>query len=111
MIKVKDKSSPLALFFNKLKNNENNSCHLVLTGMGEQKYDLGNFEDLDFYDDFYVLYVDLSKIEDGEYKWCINDYEQGLMIIGDLKNYIIAPDDVDNYKQDQITTEYIQYEG
>ena len=116
MIKVNDKTQPVTLFFNKLKydvNGERPKCHLVLTGIGEEKHDMGVLEDLDYYEDFYVLQVDLSKLEDGEYKWCINDYEQGLMIIGDLKDYITSTDDVDTYIQDQVkidNTQYIQFE-
>ena len=113
MIRIADKTQPVKLYFNKLDErayNDEHTCHLVLIGMGEQHYDMGEYNDLEEYNDFYVLNVDLSHIEDGEYKWIINDYEQGLMIIGDLTDYITAPDDVDDYKQDQITTEYIQYE-
>lgn len=111
MIRIRDKSQDLTLFFNKLNNQNTHICNLILTGIGEEKYLLGDFEDLDNYEDYYVLQLNLSNLPDGEYKWCINNYEQGLLIIGDLTNNTISPNDVDTYKQDQTNKEYIQYEG
>lgn len=99
MIKVTDKSTIKPLYFP--KTNPQKYCHIVLYGMSEEVYDLGEeIYDLSSYEDFYMFELDLSNIPDGEYKWVINNYECGLLIIGDLKMESMARDDKDTYVQD-----------
>lgn len=111
MIKIIDKSEPVTVFFDKLSR-KTDKCHIVLIGIGEQYYDLGdNIDDMLFTNansDFYMVNIDLKDIPDGEYKWIINDYERGLMRIGSLTNHAIQPDfDVDDVIQSKT---YIEFE-
>ena len=97
MIKITDKTVINTAYLPKLK--PSSELHIVLYGAGEEKYDLGTYEDLGMYENFYKVNLSLDNIPDGEYKYSINDYEQGLLIIGDLKETIKAHDVTDTYIQ------------
>ena len=101
MIKITDKTVINTAYLPKLK--PSSELHIVLYGAGEEKYDLG------MYENFYKVNLSLEDIPDGEYKYSINDYEQGLLIIGDLKETSKAPDVNDTYIQNEDTDEYISY--
>ena len=107
MIKITDKTVINTAYFPKL--NPQSELHIVLYGAGEEEYDIGTYEDLGMYKNFYKVNLSLGDIPDGEYKYSINDYEQGLMIIGDLKETSKAPDVNDTYIQNEDTDEYISY--
>lgn len=97
MIKITDKTVINTAYLPKLK--PSSELHIVLYGAGEEKYDLGTYEDIGMYENFYKVNLSLDNIPDGEYKYNINDYEQGLLIIGDLKETSNAPDVTDTYIQ------------
>lgn len=97
MIKITDKTVINTAYLPKLK--PSSELHIVLYGAGEEKYDLGTYEDIGMYENFYKVNLSLVDIPDGEYKYSINDYEQGLLIIGDLKETSKAPDVTDTYIQ------------
>lgn len=97
MIKITDKTVINTAYLPKLK--PSSELHIVLYGAGEEKYDLGTYEDIGMYENFYKVNLSLDNIPDGEYKYNINDYEQGLLIIGDLKETSMAPDVTDTYIQ------------
>ena len=107
MIKITDKTVINTAYLPKLK--PSSELHIVLYGAGEEKYDLGTYEDLGMYENFYKVNLSLDNIPDGEYKYSINDYEQGLLIIGDLKETSKAPDVTDTYIQNEDTDDYISY--
>lgn len=97
MIKIADKTVINTIYLPKLK--PLSELHIVLYGAGEEEYDIGTYEDLGMYENFYKVNLSLENIPDGEYKYSINDYEKGLMIIGDLKETSKAPDVTDTYIQ------------
>lgn len=97
MIKIADKTVINPIYLPKLK--PLSELHIVLYGAGEEEYDIGTYEDLGMYENFYKVNLSLVDIPDGEYKYSINDYEQGLLIIGDLKETSKAPDVTDTYIQ------------
>ena len=97
MIKIADKTVINTIYLPKL--NPLSELHIVLYGAGEEEYDIGIYEDIGMYENFYKVNLSLENIPDGEYKYCINDYEQGLLIIGDLKETSKAPDVNDTYIQ------------
>ena len=105
MIKITDKTVINTVYLPKLKPSSN--LHIVLYGAGEEKYDLGNYEDLGVYENFYKVNLSLENVPDGEYKYCVNDYERGLIIIGDLKETSKAPDDTDTYIQNHIQNDNV----
>ena len=107
MIKITDKTVINTAYFPKL--NPLSEIHIVLYGAGDEEYDIGTYEDIGMYENFYKVNLSLGDIPDGEYKYSINDYEQGLMIIGDLKETSKAPDVTDTYIQNEDTDEYISY--
>ena len=107
MIKITDKTVINTAYFPKLR--PLSELHIVLYGAGEEEYDIGTYEDLGTYENFYKVNLSLGNIPDGECKYCINDYEKGLMIIGDLKETSKAPDVNDIYIQNDDTDEYISY--
>lgn len=107
MIKITDKTVINTAYLPKLKTSS--ELHIVLYGAGEEKYDLGTYEDLGMYENFYKVNLSLDNIPDGEYKYSINDYEQGLLIIGDLKETSKAPDVTDTYIQNDDDYEVVSF--
>ena len=97
MIKITDKTVINTAYLPKLK--PSSELHIVLYGAGEEKYDLGTYEDLGMYENFYKVNLSLGDIPDGEYKYSVNDYEQGLLIIGDLKETSKSHNANDTYIQ------------
>lgn len=97
MIKIADKTVINTIYLPKLK--PLSELHIVLYGAGEEEYDIGTYEDIGMYENFYKVNLSLGDIPDGEYKYSINDYEQGLLIIGDLKETSKASDVTDTYIQ------------
>ena len=97
MIKIADKTVINTIYLPKLR--PLSELHIVLYGAGDEEYDIGTYEDLGTYENFYKVNLSLGDIPDGEYKYSINDYEQGLLIIGDLKETSKAPDVTDTYIQ------------
>ena len=107
MIKITDKTVINTAYLPKL--NPLSELHIVLYGAGEEEYDIGTYEDLGMYENFYKVNLSLDNIPDGEYKYCINDYEQGLLIIGDLKETSKAPDVNDTYIQNDDDYEVVSF--
>ena len=107
MIKIADKTVINTAYLPKL--NPLSELHIVLYGAGEEEYDIGTYEDLGMYENFYKVNLSLDNIPDGEYKYCINDYEQGLLIIGDLKETSKAPDVNDTYIQNDDDYEVVSF--
>lgn len=107
MIKITDKTVINTAYLPKLK--PSSGLHIVLYGAGEEKYDLGTYEDIGMYENFYKVNLSLENIPDGEYKYSINDYEQGLLIIGDLKETSKAPDVTDTYIQNDDDYEVVSF--
>lgn len=107
MIKITDKTVINTIYLPKLR--PLSELHIVLYGAGEEEYDIGTYEDLGMYENFYKVNLSLENIPDGEYKYCINDYEKGLMIIGDLKETSKAPDVNDTYIQNDDDYDIISY--
>ena len=107
MIKIADKTVINTIYLPKLK--PLSELHIVLYGAGEEEYDIGTYEDLGMYENFYKVNLSLENIPDGEYKYSINDYEQGLLIIGDLKETSKAPDVNDTYIQNDDDYDVISF--
>ena len=107
MIKIADKTVINTIYLPKLK--PLSELHIVLYGAGEEEYDIGTYEDLGMYENFYKVNLSLVDIPDGEYKYSINDYEQGLLIIGDLKETSKAPDVNDTYIQNDDDYDVISF--
>lgn len=107
MIKITDKTVINTAYLPKLK--PSSKLHIVLYGAGEEKYDLGTYEDLGMYENFYKVNLSLDNIPDGEYKYSINDYEQGLLIIGDLKETSKAHNVNDTYIQNDDDYEVVSF--
>lgn len=107
MIKITDKTVINTAYLPKLK--PSSELHIVLYGAAEEKYDLGTYEDLGMYENFYKVNLSLDNIPDGEYKYSINDYEQGLLIIGDLKETSKAHDVTDTYIQNDDDYEVVSF--
>ena len=107
MIKITDKTVINTIYLPKLR--PLSELHIVLYGAGEEEYDIGTYEDLGMYENFYKVNLSLENIPDGEYKYCINDYEKGLMIIGDLKETSKAPDVNDTYIQNDDDYDVISF--
>ena len=107
MIKIADKTVINTIYFPKL--NPLSELHIVLYGAGEEEYDIGTYEDLGMYENFYKVNLSLENIPDGEYKYSINDYEKGLMIIGDLKETSKAPNVNDTYIQNDDDYEVVSF--
>ena len=107
MIKITDKTVINTIYLPKLK--PLSELHIVLYGAGEEEYDIGTYEDLGMYENFYKVNLTLGDIPDGEYKYSINDYEQGLLIIGDLKETSKAPDVNDTYIQNDDDYDVISF--
>ena len=107
MIKIADKTVINTIYLPKLK--PLSELHIVLYGAGEEEYDIGTYEDLGMYENFYKVNLSLENIPDGEYKYSINDYEQGLLIIGDLKETSKAPDVTDTYIQNDDDYEVVSF--
>lgn len=107
MIKITDKTVINTIYLPKLK--PLSELHIVLYGAGEEEYDIGTYEDLGMYENFYKVNLSLENIPDGEYKYSINDYEQGLLIIGDLKETSKAPDVNDTYIQNDDDYDVISF--
>ena len=107
MIKIADKTVINTIYLPKLK--PLSELHIVLYGAGEEEYDIGTYEDLGMYENFYKVNLSLENIPDGEYKYSINDYEQGLLIIGDLKETSKAPDVTDTYIQNDDDYDVISF--
>ena len=107
MIKITDKTVINTIYLPKLK--PLSELHIVLYGAGEEEYDIGTYEDLGMYENFYKVNLSLGNIPDGEYKYSINNYEQGLLIIGDLKETSKAPDVNDTYIQNDDDYEVVSF--
>ena len=107
MIKITDKTVINTAYLPKLR--QLSELHIVLYGAGDEEYDIGTYEDIGMYENFYKVNLSLEEIPDGEYKYCINDYEQGLLIIGDLKETSKAHDVNDTYIQNDDDYEVISY--
>ena len=107
MIKIADKTVINTIYLPKLK--PLSELHIVLYGAGDEEYDIGTYEDLGMYENFYKVNLSLENIPDGEYKYCINDYEKGLMIIGDLKETSKAPDVNDTYIQNDENYDIVSF--
>ena len=107
MIKITDKTVINTIYLPKLR--PLSELHIVLYGAGEEEYDIGTYEDLGMYENFYKVNLSLDNIPDGEYKYCINDYEKGLMIIGDLKETSKAPDVNDTYIQNDENYDIVSF--
>ena len=107
MIKITDKTVINTIYLPKLR--PLSELHIVLYGAGEEEYDIGTYEDLGMYENFYKVNLSLENIPDGEYKYCINDYEKGLLIIGDLKETSKAPDVNDTYIQNDENYDIVSF--
>ena len=107
MIKIADKTVINTIYLPKLK--PLSELHIVLYGAGDEEYDIGTYKDLGMYENFYKVNLSLDNIPDGEYKYSINDYEQGLLIIGDLKETSKAPDATDTYIQNDDDYEVVSF--
>ena len=107
MIKITDKTVINTIYLPKL--NPLSELHIVLYGAGEEEYDIGTYEDLGMYENFYKVNLSLENIPDGEYKYCINDYEKGLLIIGDLKETSKATDVNDTYIQNDENYDIVSF--
>lgn len=107
MIKIADKTVINTIYLPKLK--PLSELHIVLYGAGEEEYDIGTYEDIGMYENFYKVNLSLGDIPDGEYKYSINDYEQGLLIIGDLKETSKATDVNDTYIQNDDDYEVVSF--
>ena len=107
MIKIADKTVINTIYLPKLR--PLSELHIILYGAGEEEYDIGTYEDLGMYENFYKVNLSLVDIPDGEYKYSINDYEQGLIIIGDLKETSKAPDVTDTYIQNDDDYEVVSF--
>lgn len=107
MIKITDKTVINTAYLPKLR--PLSVLHIVLYGAGDEEYDIGTYEDLGMYENFYKVNLSLENIPDGEYKYSINDYEQGLMIIGDLKETSKAPDVTDTYIQNEDNYDIVSF--
>ena len=107
MIKIADKTVKNTIYLPKLS--QSSKLHIVLYGAGEEEYDIGTYEDLGMYENFYKVKLSLGDIPDGEYKYSINDYEQGLIIIGDLKETSKAHDVTDTYIQNDEDYEVVSF--
>ena len=107
MIKITDKTVINTIYLPKLK--PLSELHIVLYGAGDEEYDIGTYEDIGMYENFYKVNLSLVDIPDGEYKYSINDYEQGLLIIGDLKETSKAPDVNDTYIQNDDDYEVVSF--
>lgn len=107
MIKITDKTVINTIYLSKLK--PLSDLHIVLYGAGEAEYDIGTYEDLGMYENFYKVNLSLVDIPDGEYKYSINDYEKGLLIIGDLKETSKSPNVNDTYIQNDDDYEVISF--
>lgn len=107
MIKITDKTVINTAYLPKLR--PSSELHIVLYGAGDEEYDIGAYEDLGMYENFYKVNLSLKNIPDGEYKYCINDYEQGLLIIGDLKETSKAPDVTDTYIQNEDNYDIVSF--
>lgn len=107
MIKITDKTVINTIYLPKLR--PLSELHIVLYGAGEEEYDIGTYEDIGMYENFYKVNLSLEAIPDGEYKYSINDYEQGLLIIGDLKETSKAPDVNDTYIQNDDDYEVVSF--
>ena len=107
MIKIADKTVINTIYLPKLR--PLSELHIVLYGAGEEEYDIGTYEDIGMYENFYKVNLSLENIPDGEYKYSINDYEQGLLIIGDLKETSKAPDVNDTYIQNDKDYEVVSF--
>ena len=107
MIKIADKTVINTIYLPKLR--PLSELHIVLYGAGEEEYDIGTYEDLGMYENFYKVNLSLVDMPDGEYKYSINDYEQGLLVIGDLKETSKAPDVNDTYIQNDDDYEVISF--
>ena len=107
MIKIADKTVINTIYLPKLR--PLSELHIILYGAGEEEYDIGTYEDLGMYENFYKVNLSLVDIPDGEYKYSINDYEQGLLIIGDLKETSKAPDVTDTYIQNDDDYEVVSF--
>lgn len=114
MIRINDKFTKNHIFFNKLTETHSDSVHIKLIGIGEQKYDLGDVNILNEYDEFYDVEIDLSEIPDGEYKWIISVDDLvdgiGLLRIGNLNHNIVQPsfdkDDIIQLQRKNIIKEF-----
>lgn len=107
MIKIADKTVINTIYLPKLR--PLSELHIVLYGAGDEEYDIGTYEDIGMYENFYKVNLSLDNIPDGEYKYSINDYEQGLIIIGDLKETSKAPDVTDTYIQNDDDYDVISF--
>ena len=107
MIKITDKTVINIIYLPKLR--PLSELHIVIYGAGDEEYDIGTYEDLGMYENFYKVNLSLGDIPDGEYKYSINDYEQGLLIIGDLKETSKAPDVTDTYIQNDDDYEVVSF--
>lgn len=107
MIKITDKTVINTIYLPKLR--PLSELHIILYGAGEEEYDIGTYEDLGMYENFYKVNLSLDNIPDGEYKYSINDYEQGLLIIGDLKETSKAPDVNDTYIQNEDNYDIVSF--
>lgn len=107
MIKITDKTVINTAYLPKLR--PLSALHIVLYGAGDEEYDIGTYEDLGMYENFYKVNLSLENIPDGEYKYIINDYEQGLLIIGDLKETSKAPDVTDTYIQNEDNYDIVSF--
>lgn len=107
MIKITDKTVINTAYLPKLR--PSSELHIVLYGAGDEEYDIGAYEDLGMYENFYKVNLSLKNIPNGEYKYCINDYEQGLLIIGDLKETSKAPDVTDTYIQNEDNYDIVSF--
>ena len=107
MIKITDKTVINTIYLPKLR--PLSELHIILYGAGEEEYDIGTYEDFGMYENFYKVNLSLDNIPDGEYKYSINDYEQGLLIIGDLKETSKAPDVNDTYIQNEDNYDIVSF--
>ena len=107
MIKIADKTVINTIYLPKLK--PLSELHIVLYGAGDEEYDIGTYEDIGMYENFYKVNLSLGDIPDGEYKYSINDYEHGLLIIGDLKETSKAPNVADTYIQNDDDYEVVSF--
>lgn len=107
MIKITDKTVINTIYLPKLR--PLSELHIVLYGAGDEEYDIGTYEDIGMYENFYKVNLSLGDIPDGEYKYSINEYEQGLLIIGDLKETSKAPDVNDTYIQNEDNYDIVSF--
>lgn len=103
MIRIKDKTQPVEIYINCL-DGYNPIAEFKLIGMGGEEHIYTDLE-TSFEYNFYKITFDASKLEDGEYEYIVNNYDKGLILIGNLTPSSVQPDMKQKYVADDDLTE------